>query len=334
MRRKAKKKDAQKDYGVLKFVSILSIMVGYFLWERQALTSFSSKYMVVDSKASTSTGDLPIKRSTGENWKVWKSTTEQPLFSDQYECKWTQYTPKYNSSKSAKMCVHTDLDIISNAILTRGYWEDCVALPRQWYQETNSTTNTVHLEIGANIGACILELLLTSDARVVAFEPHPKNLFCLTSTLSANPELGKRVTLFPIALGETQTSTVIQPEEKSNYGSSRLGGSLADKDSFPVQVERLDDIIEAEDFRLIKMDAQGYECSIMDGAKEVFSKTRRIFSEVESSNLEQVGCSRAGFVERLNNRGFEVKHYRASGKLNPMPPPTQISTFNIVALRP
>ena len=41
----------------------------------------------------------------------------------------------------------------------------------------------VYLDIGANIGACIMTMLLASDAFIVAFEPNPANLFRLTSTL-------------------------------------------------------------------------------------------------------------------------------------------------------
>eukprot|EP00966_Prymnesium_polylepis_P181525 4204620-Prymnesium_polylepis.1 len=41
----------------------------------------------------------------------------------------------------------------------------------------------VVVEVGANIGACTLQLLLHTNATVLAFEPSPLNLFHLTESL-------------------------------------------------------------------------------------------------------------------------------------------------------
>jgi hypothetical protein len=78
----------------------------------------------------------------------------------------------------------------------------------------------VYLEVGTNIGSCLVDMLMHTDARIIAFEPAPANLFCLTSTLLKLPEEYRaRVALFPIGAGDANIESVIYAKS-DNHGHS------------------------------------------------------------------------------------------------------------------
>jgi FkbM family methyltransferase len=220
---------------------------------------------------------------------------------------------------------------------------------------SNDTNSNVHIEIGANIGSCIWELLQSDqEAQVFAFEPHPRNLFALTSTLKANPEYGKRVTLFPVALGaelgtvELALEAMPNMEGRINYGGSFVFGSLAG-DAAPVgtgtvvehrvrrelvPVERLDQVLNRfstlQHVRLAKLDAQGFECNILDGMLPRMLPYR-IVTELEPRSLQRAGCSWQGMLQRLTEY-YKVYRYRQSGKLDPLPRTDLNMELNAVAI--
>lgn len=85
---------------------------------------------------------------------------------------------------SQTMCLVAN-DWVSNSIKRHGSWRDCNMLLVEWEQAGRNPQNAarklpdIFLDAGANIGACTLEMLLRTDARIVAFEPNPNNLCAL-----------------------------------------------------------------------------------------------------------------------------------------------------------
>lgn len=207
--------------------------------------------LVVHRDEDWTTGSVPaliVKKRKGRNWEVWNR--EDPLFGSSKfaQCDWVKFKPHFADTKLAKsinattssehfMCVHNERDYVADSIRAQGHWSDCNQLSVMWdeYLATNKHPTgrhqqqpkktreyQYHFEIGANIGACVMQVLLTTPdyVHVVAFEPNPKNLFCLTSTLNRLPlGLQRRVTLFPVALGATMQNSTINMAV-GNYGNS------------------------------------------------------------------------------------------------------------------
>jgi hypothetical protein len=141
-----------------------------------------------------------------------------------------------------EMCLH-GYDMISNSISDwgGGQWQDCPQLRKLWLKQfgvpiTGRSSGTVdgpdtqpwptakqgavYLEVGTNIGSCLVDMLMHTDARIIAFEPAPANLFCLTSTLLKLPEEYRaRVALFPIGAGDANIESVIYAKS-DNHGHS------------------------------------------------------------------------------------------------------------------
>jgi hypothetical protein len=85
------------------------------------------------------------------------------------------------------------------------------------------------LEVGGNIGACSMEVLLRTDAKLIIFEPSFTNLYYLTRTLQAahrhspHLDLAHRVVVFPIGLGNESSSTELFADT-ANSGDSIVVG--------------------------------------------------------------------------------------------------------------
>jgi len=271
---------------------------------RNLSSSLPSKTGLSASDRSLSIDTLPLRttehsRFANSSWSVWdgisildSTTTTNGNDNDSSDCDWVMFrgspkTRQDSAGKQIKMCVHPGNDVISKVIRRRGFWADCTKVANAWRRNTDNLQSSsiadgnrrrIHVEVGANIGACVLELLLAfdndNDLHILAFEPNPVNLLRLTSTLvQLEQKYRDRVTLFPIALGA-------KPCQETIFGSTNnLGHSVVGK-PIPVQgssqfnagmttyVERLDDVIATntmQDIGFMKMDAHGFECQILDG---------------------------------------------------------------------
>ncbi|CAD7957246.1 unnamed protein product [Amoebophrya sp. A120] len=137
------------------------------------------------------------------------------------------------------ICVAPEWDVVSAGLKTDGRWRDCQDLPGklrnsiEQRRAASGATNQKHanfyyLDVGGNLGSCIFEMLATSAellAGLFVFEPHPVNVFRLTSTLSRlPPRLREKVVVFPIGLGAVTDQHYPIFSESGNMGNSILGG--------------------------------------------------------------------------------------------------------------
>jgi hypothetical protein len=83
-------------------------------------------------------------------------------------------------------------------------WNDAAARRRHSssdHDDDDNISNYVYVEIGANIGSCIMEMLLATNAQIIAFEPHPMNVYNIKKTVSQlDKSYQDRLLLFPIGL--------------------------------------------------------------------------------------------------------------------------------------
>ena len=262
------------------------------------------------------------------------------------------------ATKSIPMCVHKSPDVLSDVIRQKGGWDECQRLVDMWnYEEdsiirmkgkndneTNNESNRspkIFVDIGANIGACVLQMLLETDALVVAFEPNPRNLFSLTSTLLLlNPELRNRVYVFPIGIGESTGSASIGNDLRTNAGATMLN---TQEGGGGVSVEPLDNILPLSDIYIpvVKIDVQGFECKVLRGMERFLQSlpptVSSVFTEVEKRYLKAAGCKSEEIFHHLKNAQYSI--YKDDGespisRLSKIESPLDEEDFyNIVARR-
>jgi FkbM family methyltransferase len=201
--------------------------------------------------------DRYITKRTGVQWSVWDR--KSVLHSDAGTCQWREFkpagqSPENNNNKGRAptfMCLYPRKEdvYVSANIEDRGHWPNCDDITNQ----LRGIKDAVYMDIGANIGACVMQVLHTTDATVVAFEPSPKNLFRLTSTLLSLPEeMKNRVTLYPVALGDRPATAAIMASPK-NAGNTQVkranedqGRDGANVETHDIPVERLDDLLSSD----------------------------------------------------------------------------------------
>jgi FkbM family methyltransferase len=129
------------------------------------------------------------------------------------------------------------------------------------------------LDIGANIGAHTLFFARTVGEKggVLAFEPQR----LVFQTLCANMAINsiKNVHCLPLALGEAPGKLHVpelNPDNDQNFGALGLGSFEMGQE---VEVRRLDDM-ELTRCRLMKIDVEGMEISVLKGAVETINRLR------------------------------------------------------------
>lgn len=202
------------------------------------------------------------------DWKTPFTKEEEEKFS----CDFIPFESA-STNRTAEICVFPFKDIVSDIMRDRKRWIDCDILPSMW-NASMPDENSVYVEIGANIGSCVMEMLLGTNASIIAFEPHPMNIFNMKKSVSKlDPSYQDRIKLIPIGLGSEKSEPTIF-SATGNMGNSVVGKVIKDwkpqkfdeKLQFTIHVERLDSILNSDiDVRLMKLDAQGFECKILEG---------------------------------------------------------------------
>jgi len=122
------------------------------------------------------------------------------------------------------------------------------------------------LDIGANVGLWARDLV-DNFAKVVAFEPVAVFRECLEKNVT-----GANFFISPLALGDHDTQATMIITE-GNSGHSHLDpATLGTGD---VQVVKLDNL-NMEDVDYIKIDCEGYEYRVLQGAEQTVKRWRPI----------------------------------------------------------
>jgi FkbM family methyltransferase len=165
------------------------------------------------------------------------------------------------------------------------------------------------LEVGANIGyyALLETKLAGSGGHLYAMEPSPFNF----DLLSRNLELNKlsNFDLYRTAAGSINGKARFLLSGKSNLSSfierDDLSGEVTE-----VDVIKLDDFLKDKNVDFIRMDVEGFEGEILNGAKNILSsvnKPKLFFIEVHSDLLLKKGSSCSEIVNFLFSYGYEIR---------------------------
>ena len=173
-------------------------------------------------------------------------------------------------------------------------------------------------DVGANNGDFALACARAyPGAKVMLFEPIPSHLTRLRALQKAGPF---EWDVCPFALGSRSETLQIEIPEGQEAASSLHGFSEAYLSSNPralaivrqqCEVRRLDDLEEANGgsrrIDLLKMDVEGYEFSVVEGAEKTLLRVDRVVVEVSRvRHSEEPGCPVARMVEKLASAGLSL----------------------------
>jgi FkbM family methyltransferase len=132
------------------------------------------------------------------------------------------------------------------------------------------------LDVGANLG--LYSCVIASQnlvPRTIAFEPDRENFARLSRNIALN-NLGARVEAHQAAVGAKGGTAMLHPSARDNRGQSSIDEAppgYAEGTSYDVAVVTLDDLVTMVDRKVvIKMDVEGHEGEVLNGAERLFSR--------------------------------------------------------------
>jgi FkbM family methyltransferase len=183
------------------------------------------------------------------------------------------------------------------------YWLGSYELGTQLALQRLLRAGDVFYDVGANAGffTVLAARLVGPSGRVFAFEPVPENVESVREQIELNRLSWCEVV--PLAVGahsgQRTLSYVPGSSAMAHLGPRRLGGEL----QIQVQAVTLDEFIVHYPFpSLVKLDVEGAEGEVLQGAMETIGRGARFILELHSSELAiEVArlLLRAGYVLEL-----------------------------------
>jgi FkbM family methyltransferase len=209
--------------------------------------------------------------------------------------------------------VHPADRVLGSRLRRRGTWSRAeTAL----YERCIRRGETV-VDCGANVGyfTLIFARRVGPGGRVFAFEPEPGNFRLLERNIARNGY--RNVTAVPWALSREEGTAplCLAPD---NLGDHRLGPMQEERQTVTVQVTTLDASVAARaghiDF--LKLDVQGREPAVLDGAHEVLEANPRMWmlTEFWPRAIAEAGDDPAAFLTRIAAAGFSIAVLEPSGR--------------------
>jgi len=169
---------------------------------------------------------------------------------------------------------------------------------------------TVAIDIGANLGEWTVPLARAVGAggQVLACEPAPLAAKALEATLGANAL--RQAEVIRCAVGDNNGSAeFIVPvitSARTDTGTARIGAAGPGHTALNVQLRSIDLLVEERGLRrvdLIKIDVEGHERRVLDGAETTLSRFRPAL--VIETGHEAAG-DRPAIHDRLHGLGYQM----------------------------
>lgn len=172
------------------------------------------------------------------------------------------------------------------------------------------------IDVGANRGQFSLAVReALGDVEILAFEP----LMVPAEILSKQKLLMKNLELFTIALGDEEGEVMLNVS-KSDDSSSLLNITHSQVELYPgtekiseevVKIRRLDSYIThcaGKNCVLLKMDVQGYEKRVLEGAHKFLELVKFIYVELSLLELYESQPMASEVINFLYERGFMLRN--------------------------
>jgi FkbM family methyltransferase len=171
------------------------------------------------------------------------------------------------------------------------------------------------LDVGANEGQFIkVARVLFPHASILAFEPNPHLIAALESLLSSSRNgavlplaCGRESTVIPLYLTKfSPSASLLQPTDLRipDFPVAEIGETIE------VKVERLDDVVRSSALArgpyLLKIDVQGFELEVLQGATGILPNVSVALCEVNAADFY---AGQAGFDQIyrfMREHGFKL----------------------------
>jgi len=208
---------------------------------------------------------------------------------------------------------------VSQPIAEGTYEPHLVAFVRSFLQP-----GMTFVDVGANVGlySILAAGLVGPLGRVVSVEPNSENCRLLLTSVARNRY--DQIELHPVACGPAREHAVIRTALGSNGGFiTGADDAVLDPTAMVVAVAQLDELVSGP-VDLIKVDVEGAEALVFDGAERILSDLRpTVISEFSPEMLHRVsGIEALDYLQGWIDRRYTIHHCRRrTQELVPVPDP-------------
>jgi FkbM family methyltransferase len=166
------------------------------------------------------------------------------------------------------------------------------------------------IDVGANLGEWTVPFArkVGPAGRVLAIEPAPRNAVALESTLAANAL--RHAEIVRCAVGDNdgiaQFAVPVVTSARTDTGTARIGPTCAGHDALHVPLRSLDSLAAEHDLPrldLIKIDVEGHERKVLDGAAAILGRCRPVLVVETGHEADE---DRAAIHDRLAGFGYRM----------------------------
>ncbi|HKP58055.1 MAG TPA: FkbM family methyltransferase [Polyangiales bacterium] len=213
--------------------------------------------------------------------------------------------------------------VVMHEYATLGFWaKTLVTLVERLFSDGPGT----FIDVGANIGLVVVPVVERSGSIGIAFEPEPRNFGYLTRNIARHGLLDQ-IECHALAC-YSEPARLALALSSDNLGDHRLQPKTAGTGSrSQAQIEvasvRLDDVLRGRELPrpiVLKLDTQGSEVRVLEGARETLARADYIISEYWPRGIVAHGDATERFAEIM--RGFP---FGAVLHLLPLPEPLHSS---------
>jgi FkbM family methyltransferase len=246
------------------------------------------------------------------------SRFDRQLQATPFTVRFTETDIDYIKLNEFQICIDKSDISISNSLIVHRHYEPHLT---QFCEQHIRSGMTV-VDIGANIGYYTLLAagLVGKTGRVIAFEPNTEN--CRLILLSLHKNGLCNVTLYPLGLSDQAGLAFFSTHLGSNGGILLSAETtLLNPNCVVIPTMRLDELLAETPVNLLKLDTEGAEGLIVNGARNVIERDRPIISsEFSTEMLQRVsGISGRAYLDYFRSLGYRIFMIdRATAALNPI----------------
>jgi FkbM family methyltransferase len=165
------------------------------------------------------------------------------------------------------------------------------------------------VDIGANVGSYSILAGGISGAEVIAIEPVPATFECLLDNIRLN-RLDTLIIPRNLAVG-SHSGSVLFSKSLDTVNHVLAEGEAGSTEAIAVPVETLDGLISGQCPVLLKVDVEGYETEVVQGAANALENTQlmAVLMELNGSG-ERYGHDERKLHRKMLEKGFTTCLYR------------------------
>jgi FkbM family methyltransferase len=216
--------------------------------------------------------------------------------------------------KSSRLCLFFHIDrntyrlrFFPSALSGELWYEPDLRIADEQFFKRYIRPGDIVIDVGANIGELTLQasVAVGQTGMVIAIEAHPRIFKYLVGNIDFNRAVN--VQLYNCALGNADGTIKFSDSAMDDVNAVVKGDS-----GISVPLCKLDNLpIEAASIALLKVDVEGFEKFVFEGAERILQTTKCIYFESWDDNYLRYGYSSNDLIEWLKRSGFTI--YRILG---------------------